>query len=55
VEYDRNSFALRLGQLPIPPEYLQPGVAVEVQLIANRSFADNSKEQRITVQEIIPK
>ncbi len=55
VEYDRNNFALHLGQLPIPPEDLQPGVAVEVQLIANRSFADRSKEQRITVREIIPK
>ncbi|MBE9166379.1 collagen-like protein [Pleurocapsales cyanobacterium LEGE 06147] len=55
VDYNRNTFALHLGQLPIPPEYLQPGVAVEVQLIANRSFADNSKEQRIAVREIIPK
>ena len=55
VQKNGARFTLDLGQLPIPPEYLEPGTAIEVQLVANRSFADNkySKEQKITVREII--
>ncbi|VEP17014.1 conserved hypothetical protein [Hyella patelloides LEGE 07179] len=54
IEKNGDRFILNLGQLPIPPEYLQLGTAVEVQLVANRSFADKySKEQKITVRDII--
>lgn len=55
VQKDGDRFTIDLGQLPIPPEYLEPGTAIEVQLVANRSFADNkySKEQKITVRDKI--
>jgi len=55
IEYNENSFTLSLGQLPIDPKYLQPGVGVEIELLATRSFADNSTEQKIIVQQIIGK
>lgn len=49
-----NNFKINLGQLPLPQEYLQPDTAVEVQIIANRSFADKySKQQKITVRDVI--
>ena len=54
VEKDGDRFMINLGQLPIPPEHLELGTAIEVQLVANRSFADKySKQQKITVREII--
>ena len=54
VEQNGDRFIINLGQLSIPPEYLQPNTAIEVRLVANRSFADKySKQQKITVREII--
>ena len=54
VELNGDRFTINIGQLPIPPEYLEPGNAIEVQLVANRSFADKySKTQKITVREVI--
>ena len=54
VELNGDRFTINLGQLPIPPEYLEPGNAIEVQLTANRSFADQySKTQKMTIREII--
>jgi hypothetical protein len=55
IEQNGNNFTLNLGQLPIPPEHLEPGTAIEVRLIANRSFAGKSKEQEITVRDTIPR
>ena len=48
-----SNFTINLGKLPIPPEFLQPGVAIEVQLTANRSFGENSKEQKVLVRDKI--
>jgi hypothetical protein len=49
-----DRFTINVGQLPIPPEDLQLGTAIEIVLVANRSFADKySKEQKIIVREVI--
>ena len=48
-----DQFSLNLGQLPIPPQYLENGTAVELQLTVNRSFGDRSKMQKITVRDIL--
>ena len=53
VEQEGDRFTIRLGELPIPPEFLETGTAIEVQLTANRSFGGNSKEQKITVRKVI--
>ena len=53
IEYQNNRFIINVGQLPIPPEALAAGTAVEVKLIANRSFAGNSKKQEIIVRDIL--
>ena len=54
VRQSGNNFAISVGALPIPPEFLLPGTGVEIQIIANRSFADKySKQQKITVRDII--
>ncbi|HHP7229841.1 MAG TPA: collagen-like protein [Xenococcaceae cyanobacterium] len=53
VEQDGDRYKIKLGELPIPPEFLEPETAIEVQLTANRAFAGNSKEQKITVREVI--
>jgi hypothetical protein len=54
VNLNDNRFTLNLGELPIPPEYLKPGLGVEVEVIATRSFAGYSKEQKIIVRDVIP-
>ncbi len=48
-----DRFTLNLGQLPIPPQYLEDGAAVELHLTANRSFGDYSTVQKITVRDIL--
>ncbi|WP_036479262.1 hypothetical protein [Myxosarcina sp. GI1] len=48
-----DRFTLELGKLPVPPESLQPGVAIEVSLVANRSLGDRSKEQKMFIRDII--
>ena len=53
VNQESDRFTIKLGELPIPPEFLKTGTDIEVQLTANRSFADNSKQQKITVREVI--
>jgi hypothetical protein len=55
IQQNGSNFTLSLGQLPIPPEYLQPGAVIEIQLIAHRSFAGKSKDQQITVRDTIPR
>jgi len=47
VSRDKNRFVLNLGKLPIDSQYLRPGVAVEIELVAIRSFAGHSTEQEI--------
>jgi hypothetical protein len=53
VTFDDNQFTIAVGQLAIAPEFLKPGTAIEIELTALRSFANNSKQQRIIVQEVI--
>ncbi len=47
VSRSNNRFTLNLGKLPIESEFLRPGVAVEIELVATRSFAGRSTEQKI--------
>ena len=48
-----DQFVINLGQLPIAPEYLRPGLGIEVELVANRTFAGYSAEQKLTVRDVI--
>ena len=50
-----NLFTLQLGKLPIPPEYLQPGLKVEVEVVAKRSLGENSKLKNLSVRSEIEK
>ncbi|HEY9795534.1 MAG TPA: hypothetical protein V6D30_07825 [Leptolyngbyaceae cyanobacterium] len=47
VSRDNNRFTLNLGKLPIESQFLRPGVAIKIDLVATRSFAGNSTEQKI--------
>ncbi|MGF1479050.1 MAG: hypothetical protein ACFB4I_06115 [Cyanophyceae cyanobacterium] len=48
VRQNEQRFTLNLGQLPIDKQYLQPGMMVEIELIAVRSLSGRSAEQHIT-------
>ncbi|MBE9129835.1 collagen-like protein, partial [Coleofasciculus sp. LEGE 07081] len=50
VTRNNNRFTLNLGKLPIEREFLKPGVPLDVELVAIRSFAGHSAEQKITWQ-----
>ena len=50
---DGDRFTLNLGQLPIPPQFLEKNTAVELHITANRSFGDRSTVQKITVRDIL--
>ncbi|MEM8830991.1 MAG: collagen-like protein [Cyanobacteria bacterium P01_G01_bin.19] len=50
-----NLFTLQLGQLPIPPEYLKPGLKVEVEVVAKRSLGRNSEVKKLSTQTTIEK
>ena len=50
-----NLFTLQLGKLPIPPEYLKPGLEVEVEVIAKRSLGDNSQVKKLSTRTTIEK
>ncbi len=43
-----NLFTLKLGQLPIPPEYLQPGLKVELEVSVKRSLGSNSQVKKLS-------
>lgn len=45
-----NLFTLKLGELPIPPEYLQPDTKVEVEVTAKRSLGENSKVKKMSTK-----
>ncbi len=47
ISRDVDVFTIKLGQLGIPPEHLQPGVKIEVQVEAKRTFGDRSKVEKI--------
>lgn len=45
-----NLFTLKLGQLPIPPEYLQPGLKVELEVSVKRSLGSNSQVKKLSTK-----
>lgn len=50
IAKDGNLFTLQLGKLPIPPEYLQPGLKVEIEVVAKRSLDENSKVKKLSTR-----
>ena len=50
---DGNLFTLQLGKLPIPDEYLQPGIKIDVEIIAKRSLGENSKVKKLSKRATI--
>ncbi|MEB3312485.1 MAG: collagen-like protein [Snowella sp.] len=48
-----DRFTINLGKLPIPEEYLKPGLGVEVEVVANRSFSNYSTSQKFYVRDLI--
>ncbi len=48
-----DRFTIDLGKLPIPEEYLKPGLGVEVEVVANRTFANYSASQKFYVRDLI--
>lgn len=50
IAQEGNLFTLKLGELPIPPEYLQPGLELEIEVVAKRSLGDNSKVQKLSTR-----
>ena len=50
IAKEGNSFTVQLGKLPIPPEYLQPGLKVEIEVAAKRSLGDNSQVQQLSTR-----
>jgi hypothetical protein len=47
VSRSNNRFVLNIGKLPIDSQFLRSGVPVEIELVATRSFAGHSTEQKI--------
>ena len=47
ISRNKNRFTLNLGKLPISSEFLQPGVAADIELVATRSLGDRSTKQKI--------
>ena len=58
IAQEGNLFTLKLGELPIPPEYLQPGLEVELEVTARRSLGENSQVKKLStrteIEEIQP-
>ncbi|MGL5033758.1 MAG: hypothetical protein ACRC6M_08155, partial [Microcystaceae cyanobacterium] len=44
-----------IGQLPIPPEFLKPGLGVQIELLATRTFSNYQASQKLWVTDIISK
>ncbi len=53
IRQEGNQFILDIGQLPLPVESLRSGTGVEIELLATRSFAGYSKEQKIVIRDTI--
>lgn len=53
IAQEGNLFTLKLGQLPIPPEYLQPGLKVEIEVDAKRYLGDNSQIKKLSTRTAI--
>lgn len=50
IAKEGNLFTIQLGKLPIPPQYLQPGLKVEVEVSAKRSLGKNSQVQQLSTR-----
>lgn len=50
-----NLFTLQLGELPISPEYLKPGLEVEVEVVAKRFLGEHSKVKKLSTKTTIEK
>lgn len=48
ITQDNNRFTLALGRLPIRSQLMSGGTQVKVELIATRSYGENSKDQTLT-------
>jgi hypothetical protein len=55
VSRSYNSFTLALGKLKIPSKALNPGVNVDIEIIAVRSLGGRSAQQKISWQGVIRK
>lgn len=53
IAKEGNLFTLQLGKLPIPPEYLQPGLKVEVDIHAKRSLGENYQMKKLSTRTTI--
>ena len=53
IAIDGNSFTLKLGELPIPQQYLQPGLKVEIEVVAKRSLGENSQAKKLSTRTAI--
>ena len=55
IARNNNLFTLQLGKLPIPAEYLKPGIEVEIEVAAKRSLGDNSAIKKLSTKTTIEK
>jgi hypothetical protein len=53
VTINGDRFTLNIGQLPIPAEYLKPGLGVEIEVLATRTFSGYAASQKLVVTDII--
>lgn len=53
IQQTGDRFILNIGKLPIDPDSLKPGIGIEVELTATRTFAGNSATQKIITQDVI--
>lgn len=54
VEQNQGEFTLHIGDLPMPYKYLESGTGVEIEIAAERTFADNSTVKTIRWQGLLP-
>lgn len=54
IVFQGNKFIFNIGKLPIDPEDIKPGLGIEIEVSATRSFGGYSKEQTIVVRDKIP-
>ena len=50
IAQEGNLFTLKLGELPIAPEYLQPGTKVKIEVHAKRSLGENSQVKKMSTK-----
>lgn len=53
VVINGDRFTLNIGQLPIPADYLKPGLGVQIELLATRTFSGYSTDQKLVITDIL--